>query len=73
MVQPKWANSEPTARPYRSWFSARAGNAIEVPAEVPAAFAAGGVDRQSSIFFGAGHETRTRDPELGKLVLYQLS
>lgn len=23
--------------------------------------------------FGAGHGTRTRDPELGKLVLYQLS
>jgi hypothetical protein len=25
------------------------------------------------LFFGAGHEIRTRDPELGKLVLYQLS
>ncbi len=23
--------------------------------------------------FGAGHETRTRDPDLGKVVLYQLS
>ena len=23
--------------------------------------------------FGAGHETRTRDPQLGKLMLYQLS
>ncbi|SMB49954.1 hypothetical protein SPRA44_70029 [Serratia proteamaculans] len=24
-------------------------------------------------FFGAGNETRTRDPDLGKVVLYQLS
>ena len=23
--------------------------------------------------FGAGNETRTRDPDLGKVVLYQLS
>jgi hypothetical protein len=27
----------------------------------------------SASFSGAGHEARTRDPELGKLVLYQLS
>ena len=27
------------------------------------------VDQQ----FGAGNETRTRDPDLGKVVLYQLS
>ncbi len=25
------------------------------------------------IMFGAGNETRTRDPDLGKVVLYQLS
>ncbi len=24
-------------------------------------------------FFGAGDETRTRDPQLGRLMLYQLS
>jgi hypothetical protein len=24
-------------------------------------------------FYGAGNETRTRDPQLGKLMLYQLS
>ena len=27
----------------------------------------------ASAFFGAGNETRTRDPNLGKVVLYQLS
>lgn len=27
----------------------------------------------SSLYFGAGNETRTRDPNLGKVVLYQLS
>ena len=26
-----------------------------------------------SAIFGAGNETRTRDPDLGKVVLYQLS
>ena len=26
-----------------------------------------------SLIFGAGNETRTRDPDLGKVVLYQLS
>ncbi|BAQ75421.1 putative uncharacterized protein [Pseudomonas sp. Os17] len=26
-----------------------------------------------SAMFGAGNETRTRDPDLGKVVLYQLS
>jgi len=25
------------------------------------------------LYFGAGNETRTRDPDLGKVVLYQLS
>jgi hypothetical protein len=25
------------------------------------------------LMFGAGNETRTRDPDLGKVVLYQLS
>tara|TARA_R110002153_G_scaffold38912_7_gene112428 strand:+ start:802 stop:1041 length:240 start_codon:yes stop_codon:yes gene_type:complete len=25
------------------------------------------------VFFGAGNEIRTRDPDLGKVVLYQLS
>ena len=30
--------------------------------------------RKSGVFvFGAGNETRTRDPDLGKVVLYQLS
>ena len=28
---------------------------------------------QISLFFGAENETRTRDPDLGKVVLYQLS
>ena len=26
-----------------------------------------------SLYFGAENETRTRDPDLGKVVLYQLS
>ncbi len=30
-------------------------------------------DRGFNIFFGAGNEIRTRDPNLGKVVLYQLS
>ncbi len=29
--------------------------------------------RICSSMFGAGNETRTRDPDLGKVVLYQLS
>ena len=36
----------------------------------------GGASRspsRTSIKFGAGNETRTRDPDLGKVVLYQLS
>src|SRR5687767_15627457 len=36
----------------------------------------GGASRspsRTSIEFGAGNETRTRDPDLGKVVLYQLS
>lgn len=28
---------------------------------------------QNSVETGAGNETRTRDPDLGKVVLYQLS
>ncbi len=28
---------------------------------------------EEEIKFGAGNETRTRDPDLGKVVLYQLS
>ena len=37
------------------------------------------INKKASIFrlrlfeFGAGNETRTRDPNLGKVVLYQLS
>ena len=36
------------------------------------ATAPGGADKNLS-YFGAGHEIRTRDPQLGKLMLYQLS
>ena len=39
--------------------------------------ASGAVDKYGAkwekILFGAGNETRTRDPDLGKVVLYQLS
>jgi hypothetical protein len=32
------------------------------------------LDLLATLFeFGAGNETRTRDPDLGKVVLYQLS
>ena len=31
------------------------------------------VDASDGVEFGAGNETRTRDPDLGKVVLYQLS
>ena len=31
------------------------------------------VIKRWSTIFGAGNETRTRDPDLGKVVLYQLS
>ena len=32
-----------------------------------------GADDETPVAFGAGNETRTRDPNLGKVVLYQLS
>jgi hypothetical protein len=33
----------------------------------------GGLAPRRAFEFGAGNETRTRDPDLGKVVLYQLS
>ena len=33
----------------------------------------GGLAPRRVLIFGAGNETRTRDPDLGKVVLYQLS
>jgi hypothetical protein len=33
----------------------------------------GGLLPRRVLVFGAGNETRTRDPDLGKVVLYQLS
>ena len=33
----------------------------------------GGLGPRRVLHFGAGNETRTRDPDLGKVVLYQLS
>lgn len=48
---------------------ARQARTIEVRRPVPTCTAA----EPEFGLFGAGHGTRTRDPELGKLVLYQLS
>ena len=35
--------------------------------------AVGGAVAKTRAYAGAGNETRTRDPDLGKVVLYQLS
>ena len=37
------------------------------------AVASRSAESKSKVFFRAGHGVRTRDPKLGKLVLYQLS
>ena len=59
--------------PPRRWLSAPPGGEETIFAVASGTVRAGQAMTSSMDWFGAGNETRTRDPNLGKVVLYQLS